>query len=223
MTVSTHNKIAIIGAGPSGLALAAILEKRGGFDYVIYESGVEEVAPRGGCLDLHPGSAQRALREAGVFDEFKTYGRYGDATIHRLFRHNGENMFNFGEGRDAPEIDRWALRKVLLSGIPRDRIHWKTGVAKADRSETGDVVLTFANGETATGFKLVVGADGTWSKLRHLVSVAHAYAERREHLADQCRLRTPSRSTLATYSLPARFTPPTPGTRRWCRCARWAP
>ncbi len=45
---SNSNKIAIIGAGPSGLALAVILEKQGGFDYVLYESGAEDVAPRGG-------------------------------------------------------------------------------------------------------------------------------------------------------------------------------
>lgn len=168
--IVTDNKIAIIGAGPSGLALAAILEKRGGFDYVVYESSAEEVPPRGGCLDLHPGSGQRAMREAGVFDEFKKYGRYGDATIHRLYKHNGESLFNFGEGRDSPEIDRWAIRKVLLSGIPKDKIHWRKAVANVDRDQTGEVVVTFADGETAKGFKLVVGADGTWSKVRHLVS-----------------------------------------------------
>lgn len=176
MTV-TNNKIAIVGAGPSSLALAAILEKRGGFDYVVYESSAEDVPPRGGCLDLHPGSGQRALREAGVFEEFKKYGRYGDATIHRLFKHNSENIFNFGEGRDAPEIDRWALRKVLLSGVPKDKIHWKKPVSKVDRDENGEIVLHFADGETATGFKLVVGADGTWSKCRHLVSLVHRYLD----------------------------------------------
>ncbi|KAL2140205.1 hypothetical protein VTI28DRAFT_4091 [Corynascus sepedonium] len=166
------NKIVIVGAGPSGLALAAILEKKGGFNYVIYESGAEDVPPRGGCLDLHPGSGQRALREAGVFDEFKKYGRYSDATIHRLFSHKGENLFDFGEGRDAPEIDRWALRRVLLSGIPKAKIHWKKGVKQVERDADGRVVLTFVDGSTATGFKLVVGADGTWSKVRHLITDA---------------------------------------------------
>ncbi|CAP67170.1 uncharacterized protein PODANS_1_21840 [Podospora anserina S mat+] len=120
-----NNKICIVGAGPSGLALGALLEKQGGCDYVIYESSAEDVPPRGGCLDLHPGSGQRALKDAGVFEEFKKYARYGDATIHRLFSHKGENFFDFGEGRDAPEIDRWALRKVLLSGIPKGKVHWK--------------------------------------------------------------------------------------------------
>ncbi|KAK4171977.1 hypothetical protein QBC36DRAFT_294808 [Triangularia setosa] len=169
---STNNKICIVGAGPSGLALGALLERQGGYDYVIYESSAEDAPPRGGCLDLHPGSGQRALREAGVFEEFKKYARYGDATIHRLFNHKGENFFDFGEGRDAPEIDRWALRKVLLSGIPKEKVHWKKPVASTTRDEYGQIVLNFADGTTASGFRLVVGADGTWSKVRHLVTDA---------------------------------------------------
>ncbi|KAK5659818.1 hypothetical protein OQA88_1030 [Cercophora sp. LCS_1] len=171
--MSPSDKIAIVGAGPSGLALAAILEKQGGFDYVVYESSAEDMPPRGGCLDLHPGSGQRAMREAGVFDEFKKYGRLGDATIHRLFGHKGNLIFEFGEGRDAPEIDRWAIRKVLLTGIDKERVHWRKAVQKTERDpSTGEIVLTLADGSTASGFKLVVGADGTWSKVRHLVTDA---------------------------------------------------
>ncbi|KAK4683065.1 hypothetical protein QC764_121840 [Podospora pseudoanserina] len=169
---NNNKKICIVGAGPSGLALGALLEKQGGWDYVIYESSAEDVPPRGGCLDLHPGSGQRALKDAGVFEEFKKYARYGDATIHRLFSHKGENFFEFGEGRDAPEIDRWALRKVLLSGIPKEKVHWKKPVTSTTRDENGQIVLNFADGTTASGFGLVVGADGTWSKVRHLVTDA---------------------------------------------------
>lgn len=112
------------------------------------------------------------MREAGVFDEFNKYARTGDATIHRLFDHKGNSLFDFGEGRDAPEIDRWAIRKVLLSGIPKDKVHWRKPVAKAERDENGQIVLTFADGSTASGFKLVVGADGINSKIRHLVTDA---------------------------------------------------
>lgn len=162
-------KIAIIGAGPSGLSLAAILEVNGITDYIIYERGTEDEPPRGGCLDLHVGSGQQVMKEAGIFDLFKQSSRDGDATIHRLYGHNGKHVFSWGEGRDAPEIDRSELRKVLLSAIPKFKIVWGKGVEKSGRDTDGQVVLSFTGGATATGFDLVVGADGTFSKIRHLV------------------------------------------------------
>lgn len=99
-------KIVIIGAGPSGLSLGALLEVKGITDYVIYERGTESEPPRGGCLDLHVGSGQQVMKEAGIFDLFKENSRDGYATIHRLFNQHGEHVFSWGEGRDAPEIDR---------------------------------------------------------------------------------------------------------------------
>ncbi|KAL4880382.1 hypothetical protein BJY04DRAFT_228659 [Aspergillus karnatakaensis] len=170
--------IAIVGAGPAGLALAAVLQKLN-IDYVVYERSQKDAPPHGGCLDLHPGSGQRAMREAGVFAEFKKHSRTGDATIHRLYNHKGEQVFAFGEGRDAPEIDRWAIRKVLLTGIPDEKVVWSKAVQSAERDARGQVVLTFADGTTASGFKLVVGADGTFSKIRHLVTSAQpAYSNK---------------------------------------------
>lgn len=163
-------EIAIVGGGPAGLALAAILEKNG-MDYIVYERSSEDTPPRGGCLDLHPGSGQRAMKEAGVFEEFKKYSRAGDATIHLLYDHNGNEIYSFGHGRDAPEIDRWAIRKVLLTAIPKEKVRWSTALKSAERDENGQVVLSFTDGTTASGFKLVVGADGANSGIRHLVCI----------------------------------------------------
>jgi 2-polyprenyl-6-methoxyphenol hydroxylase-like FAD-dependent oxidoreductase len=162
-------EIAIIGGGPAGLALAAILEKSN-IDYIVYERSSEQSQPRGGCLDLHVGIRQRAMYEAGVFDEFRMNSRDGDATIHLLYDHQGTKLLAFGEGRDAPEVDRWQLRNVLLTGIPKHKIIWSKSVASSQRNEQVQIVLTFADGTRASGFKLVVGADGTDSKVRHLVS-----------------------------------------------------
>ncbi|OQE42988.1 hypothetical protein PENCOP_c003G07657 [Penicillium coprophilum] len=164
-------QIAIVGGGPAGLALAATLQQKG-IDYIVYERTQRDSPPHGGCLDLHPGSGQRAMREGGVFEEFRKHSRVGDATIHLLYNHKGEQLFRFGEGRDAPEIDRWAIRKVLLTGIPDEKVVWSKAVQSAARDENGQVVITFTDGTTACGFKLVVGADGTASKIRHLVTSA---------------------------------------------------
>ena len=82
----------------------------------------------------------------------------------------GKLLVKFGEGRDAPKIDRVQLRKLLLDSIPRHKIQWNKAVKQVERDAKGDVVVHFADGTNVTGFRLVVGADGAWSKVRHLVS-----------------------------------------------------
>lgn len=161
--------IAIVGGGPAGLSLAGILEQFG-ISYVIYEKYAKETVPKGGCLDMHAGSGHEAFKQAGVWDEFRKYGRLGEATIHQVWDHKGNKVFAWGEGKDKPELDRSQVKAALLSVIPEQNIKWKTGIDKVERSTNGSIVLHLSNGTTATGFKLVVGADGTWSKVRPLVS-----------------------------------------------------
>lgn len=161
--------IAIVGGGPCGLTLAGILE-RAGFDYVLYERGSWDEIPRGGCLDLHVGSGQKACREAGCFDLMRQLGRLGDATESWVWSHKGEKINSWGKGRDAPELDRADIKKALLTTIPPEKILWKTEVIDSTRDEAGQITLHFADGTTAEGFKMVVGADGVRSKIRHLVS-----------------------------------------------------
>ncbi|KAJ6056803.1 uncharacterized protein N7446_007694 [Penicillium canescens] len=153
-------EIAIVGGGPSGLALAGVLEQYG-IDYVVYERSREDVPPRG-----------VVLKEAGCFEEFKKYARGGYATIHWLWDYEGNKLFPFGEGRDSPEIDRAQLKRVLLSSVPKHKIRWSAGVQSSSRNENGEVQLNFTDGTTTSGFKLVVGADGLRSKIRHLVTAA---------------------------------------------------
>lgn len=207
-------QIAIVGGGPAGLALAAGLQQQG-IDYTVYERSGRNASPRGGCLDLHPGSGQRAMREGGVFEEFKKQSRVGDATIHLLYNQKGEQVFKFGEGRDAPEIDRWAIREVLLTGIPGEKVVWSKNLQSAARDESGQVVLTFTDGTIASGFKLVVGADGTASKIRHLVGIcaleSYIYA-----------LLTGFRSPLPDQSIPTSFTSRPKSSRTTLSIVKWS-
>jgi 2-polyprenyl-6-methoxyphenol hydroxylase-like FAD-dependent oxidoreductase len=82
----------------------------------------------------------------------------------------------FGEERDAPEIDRLQLRQLLLDSLPSHQIRWGKALCAIERDthqqQTGarDIILRFEDGSTETGFRLVVGADGAWSKVRQLVS-----------------------------------------------------
>ncbi|KAJ5201037.1 hypothetical protein N7449_005840 [Penicillium cf. viridicatum] len=164
-------EIAIVGGGPSGLALAGILEQYN-IDYILYERSREDVSPRGGCLDIHRSSGQVVLKEAGCFEEFKKYARGGYATIHWLWDYKGNKLFPFGEGRDSPEIDRAQLQRALLTSVPKHKIRWSAGIESSTRNANGEIHLAFNDGTTSSGFKLVVGADGMRSKIRHLVTPA---------------------------------------------------
>jgi 2-polyprenyl-6-methoxyphenol hydroxylase-like FAD-dependent oxidoreductase len=67
----TAPSIAVIGAGPCGLTLARLLQCKG-INYLVYERDESKDSNRsGGSLDIHAGTGQHALREGGLFDEFK--------------------------------------------------------------------------------------------------------------------------------------------------------
>ena len=160
--------IAIIGGGPCGLTLARLLECKG-IDYVVYERDESENSNRaGGSLDIRPETGQHALREGGLFDEFKRYARYDD-TVFAVADKLGKRLLQLGQGRDAPEIDRSDLRQILLDAIPKDKVKWGHALISATVGENNRPVLRFANGVVLSGFKLVVGADGAWSKIRPMV------------------------------------------------------
>ena len=170
MAQAVNDKIAIVGAGPSGLALAGILE-RTGLDYVVFERTNRETPPRGGSLDLHPNSGQLAMREAGCAAGIEKYGRLGDYTTHRVFDHNATQVFSWGEGEDSPEFDRHEIKSALLTAIPSQKLQWQKTLKDAYRDDSNQIVLAFDDGSSASGFTLVVGADGIWSKIRPLVNL----------------------------------------------------
>ncbi|KAF2665083.1 FAD/NAD(P)-binding domain-containing protein [Microthyrium microscopicum] len=167
----TTPAIAIVGGGPCGLTLARLLECKG-IDYVVFERDESDTSNRvGGSLDIHGDTGQEALRQAGLIEEFKKYARYDD-TAFVLTDKDGKRLLQMGEGRDAPEIDRVALRQILLDAIPKEKIRWGHALTSAMMGEDKRPVLRFANGTEASGFKLVVGADGAWSKIRSLITKA---------------------------------------------------
>ena len=176
ITTSTLAPIAIIGGGPCGLTFARILEQNS-IDYVVYERN-ENATPtpmdQGGTLDIHGSSGQEALKSAGLFEEFKKLARW-DATRVHIQDPTGTINAKFGEGRDAPEIDRVQLRQLLLDSIPHHKIRWGHVVRalekKASTAKSGaDWVIHFMDGSSSSGFRLIVGADGAGSKVRSLVS-----------------------------------------------------
>ena len=165
--------IAILGAGPSGLALGRMLELAN-IDYIIFERDISdnEMTARAGTLDIRTGSGQLALQEAGLLDQFKKLARRDAHTI--LADGQGNVYIRTGESdeinEDRPEIDRKDLRALLLNSIPANKVCWGSRVQQVQRDTDKSMSVRFADGSIKSGFRLVVGADGAWSKARNLVS-----------------------------------------------------
>ncbi|KAL1968160.1 hypothetical protein VTN77DRAFT_2291 [Rasamsonia byssochlamydoides] len=196
-------KIAIIGAGPAGCMLARLLlhkqkdtkkndkntsNKNDDIDVTIFEGEPSfDFRAQGGTLDLHTAIGIAALKQAGLYEEFLREARYdGEATVFSDKRRNAFISIAPATGERAggrPEIDCWALRRILLESLPAERIWWNkrlravsrvaagtaTGTATAGpvRDDAGDhLQLEFTDGTTQAGFDLIVGADGAWSKVR---------------------------------------------------------
>ncbi|GAA1936448.1 NAD(P)/FAD-dependent oxidoreductase [Streptomyces durmitorensis] len=159
--------IAIIGAGPGGLALARVLHVNG-IDSVVYERESSRGARgQGGMLDIHSG--QRALREAGLIDQFYEIAR-GEGQDMSLLEPDGTLLFQEDTPDDAPmdrpEVDRADLRDLLLDSLPDGVVRWGRAFESA-----GDGLLHFADGSSAT-YDLLVGADGAYSRVRALLTDA---------------------------------------------------
>lgn len=82
---------------------------------------------------------------------------------------------NFGVGRpeemkNRPEIDRVLLREILLDSIDAGSVQWGRKLQRVEAAANDTYNLHFADGVVESGFDLVVGADGAWSKVRPLIS-----------------------------------------------------
>ncbi|KAK0254369.1 hypothetical protein LTS09_010489 [Friedmanniomyces endolithicus] len=170
-------KIAIIGAGPAGCTLARILHiKDKSIQLTVFESEASiNFRSQGGTLDLHVGTGQLAIQEAGLWDEFQKHARYdGEAT--QIADKNYLCYVKVGAGNSGkststgrPEIDRSLLRELLYNSLPKGMVQWSKKLKEVKRAGA-ELELHFADGSTAHGYDLIVGADGTWSKTRSLVT-----------------------------------------------------
>jgi 2-polyprenyl-6-methoxyphenol hydroxylase-like FAD-dependent oxidoreductase len=168
-----HHRIAIVGAGLGGLTLARVLHTRG-IASTIYEVDASATArDQGGTLDMHEESGQRALIEAGLYEQFRSVARDEGEAMRILDRYGVVHFDDSSQGNTAvrPEVDRSALKRILVESLPTDTIRWGTKVTAVTRTGCSRPAITLRTGEVIDA-DLVVGGDGAWSKVRPLLSDA---------------------------------------------------
>ncbi|KAI1445056.1 FAD/NAD(P)-binding domain-containing protein [Annulohypoxylon stygium] len=188
MATITTPKIAIIGAGPVGLTLAAILHHNDIKSTIFERDSSAVVRAQGGTLDIHADAGQRALIAAGLLDNFKKVAREEGEAM-KLVRGDGtvvhdENVQGpsgpprgdrNGEPRGRPEIDRRDLKDLLIAALPSEYIRWGKGIASIEPVRgTSQWTLNFIGSDgkdSESGpYDLVLGADGAWSRVRPLLT-----------------------------------------------------
>ncbi|MEQ1953176.1 NAD(P)/FAD-dependent oxidoreductase [Mesorhizobium sp. CN2-181] len=160
--------IAIVGAGPAGLA-AALLLNRDGHRVTLFER-FEEPKPLGSGLILQP-TGLTVLQHLGLLEEILALG----ARIDRLYgadARTGRTVLDvrydaIAGGRFGLAVHRAALFGVLHRAVLRAGILVETGMEISDIDAGGEsAALIGEHGRRIGPFDLVVDASGTRSVLR---------------------------------------------------------
>ena len=171
-----NKQIAIVGGGPGGLTLARLLQLQN-VNVKVYERDIDKNARvQGSPLDLHDDSGLAALRKANLSDEFKKNYMSGadKATITNekaeifFSGHETKHDVAFGHEHFRPEIDRGALRKILIDSLQTDNIVWNSHFLSMEKQDEG-WLIHFKSGKSVYA-DIVIGADGANSKIRPYIT-----------------------------------------------------
>ncbi|KAL2210779.1 FAD/NAD(P)-binding domain-containing protein [Sarocladium strictum] len=170
-------KIAIVGAGPGGLTLAALLHKQS-IPFTLFELRPRptpaDIEKPSGSLDMHEGTGLTAIRELNLYDKFCTLT--GDCTqVMKIADKSGKVLYveeaeDAVAGENRPEIARNKLTELLLSAVPQDSIKWEHKLLSAKQTTGTAAVELDMGAKGRESFDLVIGADGAWSKVRALLT-----------------------------------------------------
>ena len=155
-----NKKVAIIGAGPVGLAFARLLQQKGA-NVKVYERDVSEYDRiKGGTLDLLKDIGQLVFEKAGLLSAYFDNAR---PTARRIADIHG-NIIQTLPISDNPEIDRNDLRRILLKSLQTKTVIWDRKFISLEE-QNGTFSLHFEKSIIETA-DLVVGANGIMSIIR---------------------------------------------------------
>jgi len=176
-----NKQVAIIGGGPGGLTLARLLQLQN-VNVKVYERDLNKDARvQGSPLDLHDGSGLAAIHKAHLFEEFKSNFLPGaDKTLilnekAQVFYSDHETNLHedFGNEYFRPEIDRGALRKILLDSLQPETVIWNSHFVSMEAQNEG-WLLYFKDGNSVYA-DIVIASDGANSKIRPYITKIKAF------------------------------------------------
>ena len=165
-------KIAIIGAGISGLFLANLFKKNSNYEVTIYEKNNSIELDEGYGIQLSTNSI-KLLNEIG-FDTLNQNERFNPEKIDFYEIKNGKKICNLNISKFNSEKCKYTtLRRSKLIGFLKDKleeniIKYNHSITKIE-SDNNKISLTFNTSESVNFDRLII-SDGVFSKGKSLIS-----------------------------------------------------
>jgi len=165
-------KIAIIGAGISGLFLANLFRKNHNYDVIIYEKNSSIELDEGYGIQLSTNSI-KFLNEIG-FNIFNDDEKFNPEKIDFYEIKNGKKICNLNISKFNSEdckyttLKRSKLIEFLKYKLDDNIIKYNHSITKIE-SGNSEISLTFSTGESVNFDRLII-SDGVFSKGKSLIS-----------------------------------------------------